>query len=101
VSRPSFAMKVPIVAMVQSPCRFGPPLGHDGAMTGRRPGPAHRFPSQRNEGPKPAAILPREEWPPGGLGNIIAGKVCAGPGRRQSCPRQRPMVAAGDERRLM
>jgi hypothetical protein len=36
-----------------------------GAVTGRRPGSGHRLRPQRSEGPKPAFILAREEWPPG------------------------------------
>jgi hypothetical protein len=76
---PSFSVKVPMVAMVSNSVLIGPPIGLDGAMTGREPGPGHRLRTQRSGGPKPAVILSREEWPLSGQGKIIAGEVAPVP----------------------
>jgi len=65
--------------MVSLSVLIGPPIGLDGTMTGRAPGPGHRLRPQRSGGPKPAVILSREEWPRSGQGKIIAGEVAPVP----------------------
>jgi len=60
-----------MVAMVLISVLFGPPIGLDGTMTGRRPGAGHRLRPKRSGGPKAADILLREECRPWAAGENI------------------------------
>jgi hypothetical protein len=82
-----------MVAMISNSVLIGPPIGLDGSMTGREPGPGHRLRPQRSGGPKPVVILSREEWPRSGQGKIIADEVVSVPAPGDRARERGQMVA--------